>query len=108
LKASPTIETAAWRELEQQLEVVPQMGEVCGQMFRVVQGAGEYESASERGEDLVGEGVQVDRDSSRMYPRGCFELLQQPGSPVADRRGDEVVFAVAGEVVLVDEGDEET
>jgi hypothetical protein len=39
---------------------------------------------------------------------GCFKLFQRPGSPVADRRGDEVVFAVAGEVVLVDEGDEET
>ena len=43
-----------------------------------------------------------------MRPGGCLELVQQPSSPVLDRPGDGVVFAVAGELALVDEGDEET
>jgi hypothetical protein len=41
-------------------------------MSWVVHGAGQYESAFECGEDLVGKGVQVDRDGRRMHPDGCF------------------------------------
>ena len=95
------------RESEEQLEVVAQVGELRAQVSGVVHGAGEDESAFERGEDLVGEGGQVDRDGRRMQLGGCFELLQQPGPPVADRGGDEVVVAVAGELALVDERDEQ-
>lgn len=83
------------------------MGELCAQVLGVVHGAGEDEAAFEGGEELVCERGEIDRDRRRMRPDGRFELLQQAGSPVADRGGDQVVFAICGELTLVDEGDEQ-
>ena len=40
-------------------------------------------------------------------PGRGFELLEQPLSPVADGVGDQVAGAVAGELALIDEGDEQ-
>ena len=63
------------RDLEEQFEVVAQVSELCAEMARVMHGAGEDEPAFERGEDLVGERGQVDRDGRRMHPGGRVELL---------------------------------
>ena len=66
------------------------MGELGGQVLRFVHRAGEDEAALEDGEDVVGEGGQVDGGGGRMQPGRGFELLEQPLSPVADGVGDQV------------------
>ena len=43
----------------------------------------------------------------RMQAGRGFELLEQPLAPVADGVGDQVARAVAGELALVDEGNEQ-
>jgi hypothetical protein len=52
------------------------MGELGGQVGGFVLRAGEDEAAFEDGEDVVGEGGQVDGGGGRMHARRGFELLE--------------------------------
>lgn len=103
----PAVWPLLGREPEEQFEVVAHVGELGGQVGRFVHRAGEDESALEDGEDVVGEGRKLDGGSGRMHAGGGFELVEQPLSPLADRADDHVAGAVAGELALVDEGDEQ-
>ena len=51
--------------------------------------------------------AQVDGGGGRMRPGRGFELLEQPLSPLADGVGDQIAEAVAGELALIDEGNEQ-
>jgi hypothetical protein len=95
------------REPEEQFEVVAHVGELGGQVLWFVHCADEDEAALEDGEDVVGEGGQVYGQGGRMHSGRGFELLEQPLAPVADGVGDQVARAVAGELVLVDERNEQ-
>jgi hypothetical protein len=83
------------------------MRELRGEKARIAHRAGEDERALEGGEDLVGEGGQIDGRGRRMHGHGRLELLQEPGPPEANRGADDVRGRVAAELALVDEGDEE-